>query len=436
MSYWPSKRTLLVILLFAVAVWLYISFPPWQKVFEGLRKNGPLCIITGSFLRRLALGGMMILFILAAALIIYFLIALWINKLHKARMSKSVPSIPLSPEEDELYTAVLRPKLPESNLRRYYYRLGALLLCVLIVGAGSNLFFMKLKQARRQCQAAKEILNIGGKVAYDEQGDVTPDALPWLRKLLGNDFFDNVTSAAFPAAAADGDLACLENLPKVDTLDVSGTGVSNAGLASLEGLRQLVFLKLDQTKISDAGLEHLKGLSNLQELSLENTRITDDGLAYLAKLSKLQVLVLDQTPVTDAGLAQLKELKQLHTLSLQGTRVGNDCLNYLAALPHLQELDISKTAITSAGLWRLKEIPRLRSLTLGGFLITDDDLECIKDLPYLESLSLIHTLNSDAGLAHLKGLMNLETLKLRDTKVSDKGILELQEASPNLKITK
>ena len=170
-------------------------------------------------------------------------------------------------------------------------------MCVLIVAAGSNLFFVKLKQARRQSEAAAIIQKLGGQVAYDDQGVVPPDALPRLRKLLGNDFFDNVIKATFPPAAGDADLACLEALPKLDTLDLSGTNVSDAGLASLEGLTQLDFLNLDQTKITDAGLEHLKGLSNLQELSLGNTRVTDAGLAYLEKLSKLQVLVSRSNPV-------------------------------------------------------------------------------------------------------------------------------------------
>jgi hypothetical protein len=75
-------------------------------------------------------------------------------------------------------------------------------------------------------------------------------------------------------------------------------------------------------------------------------------------------------------------------------------------------------------------------LTLGGFVITDDDLDCLKDLPYLESLTLIHTLNSDAGLEHLKGLVNLYRLSLKNTNVTEAGIQDLQQALPNLKISR
>ncbi len=436
MHYRPSSRAIYIILLLALVPWLYISYPFWKGAFISLKTKGLSSIPSASFFYRAAFCGLTLFFILAAGLIVYFLIVFCINKFHKARMSKSLPSIPLSPEEEELYSALLKPKFPESKLRWYQYRLGSLMLCVLIVALGSNLFAVFQKKARRQSEAAAIIQELGGQVAYDDQGVVPPDAFPGLRKLLGNDFFDNVIQATFPPAAGDADLACLEALPKLDTLDLSGTHVSNAGLASLEGLAQLAFLNLDQTKITDAGLEHLKGLTNLQELSLGNTRVTDAGLAHLEKLSKLQLLVLDQTPITNAGLAHLKNLKQLQTLNLQGTQLTDDCLNYFAMLSHVQKLDISETTITSAGLRRLKEIPRLRSLTLGGFLITDDDLKCLKDLPYLESLTLIHTINSDAGLEHLKGLENLYRLSLTNTNVTDAGIQDLQKALPHLKISR
>jgi hypothetical protein len=425
MQYRPSSRTIYITLLLALAPWLYMSYPFWKDAFTSLKTKGLSSIPSASFFYRAAFCALTLFFILAIVLIVYFLIVFCINKFHKTRMSKSLPSIPLSPEEHELYSAVLKPKSLESKLRRYYYRLGVMLLCVLTVAAGSNLFFMKLKQARLQNQAVADILNSGGQVAYDEQGMVPPDAFPHLRKLLGNDFFDNVIKATFPPTAGDADLACLEALPKLDTLDLSGTHVSDAGLASLERQIQLTFLNLDQTKITDASLEHLKGLSNLQELSLVNTRVTDAGLAYLEKLTKLQVLVLDQTPITNAGLAHLKNLKQLHSLSLHGTRLTDDCLNNLASLRSVQELDISRTAITSAGLRRLKEIPRLRSLTLGGFLITDDDLACLKDLPYLESLTLVHTLNSDAGLEKLGAMTSLRAVYLNDISITEAGLEHL-----------
>ena len=68
-----------------------------------------------------------------------------------------------------------------------------------------------------------------------------PPGPAWLRKLLGDDLFVNVTK-----------------------VDLRGSQVSDAGLKHLKGLTQLQELNLNDTKVSDAGLQHLKGLTQLQ----------------------------------------------------------------------------------------------------------------------------------------------------------------------------
>jgi hypothetical protein len=42
---------------------------------------------------------------------------------------------------------------------------------------------------------------------------------------------------------------------------------------------------------------------------------------------------------------------------------------------------------------------------------------------------------TDAGLEHIKGLTRLRNLSLKDTRVSDEGVKELQEALPNCEIS-
>jgi len=49
------------------------------------------------------------------------------------------------------------------------------------------------------------------------------------------------------------------------------------------GLTSLQTLNLYGTKVTDAGLEHLKGFTNLETLSLYGTQITSAGVADLQK---------------------------------------------------------------------------------------------------------------------------------------------------------
>jgi hypothetical protein len=127
-------------------------------------------------------------------------------------------------------------------------------------------FVVKMGEARKQKTAVEEIENLGGGVWYDYQFDAAgneiqwaePPGDPWLRRVLGDDFFINVT-----------------------------------------------MLDLTQTDIPDAGLEHLEWLPKLQSLSL-GACVTDAGLRYLERLPGLRTLNLGRSQVSDAGVKRLQ----------------------------------------------------------------------------------------------------------------------------------
>ena len=68
-------------------------------------------------------------------------------------------------------------------------------------------------------------------------------------------------------------------------------------------------MDLSKTGVTDAGLVHLQGLTALKELCLQETRITDAGLARLYPL-RIDSLALRGTQVTDAGLEEFKKTRQ------------------------------------------------------------------------------------------------------------------------------
>ncbi|MBI1319337.1 MAG: c-type cytochrome [Candidatus Hydrogenedens sp.] len=102
-----------------------------------------------------------------------------------------------------------------------------------------------------------------------------------------------------PGGATDEHLALLAPLAgHITWLDLSGTGVTDAGLAQLAALGRLTSLHLERTGISDAGLAHLKGLQHLEYLNLYGTKVTGAGVEQLAELKQLRRLYLWQTEVT------------------------------------------------------------------------------------------------------------------------------------------
>jgi hypothetical protein len=88
-----------------------------------------------------------------------------------------------------------------------------------------------------------------------------PDARPaWLRKSLGDDFFDDVIGVYRPDSK-----------------------IKDADLEYLKRLTRLEDLSLRNTQVTDAGLEHLKGLTRLEWLELRGTNVTDEGVKRFQK---------------------------------------------------------------------------------------------------------------------------------------------------------
>lgn len=98
-------------------------------------------------------------------------------------------------------------------------------------------------------------------------------------------------------------LALKDNIVQVD---LGRTVVTDATLKNtLSQLPRLVSLDLRQTKVTDAGLESLSGLTKLQSLNLYGTEVTDAGLKHLAKIKSLKNVYLWQSKATEAGVKQL-----------------------------------------------------------------------------------------------------------------------------------
>ena len=148
---------------------------------------------------------------------------------------------------------------------RLRFQYGILSLLVLVVAVALPFAWLKteMNKATKQREAVEEITKVAGEVYYDYQYDPSnttgqPTEPAWLRGLLGNDLFANVT---------------------VVVLDHSE--ISDAGLEHLKGLTQLQELRLDYTRVTDAGVQNLKGLTRLQELHLDGTEVSDKDVGKL-----------------------------------------------------------------------------------------------------------------------------------------------------------
>ena len=114
------------------------------------------------------------------------------------------------------------------------------------------------------------------------------------------------------------------------TAAIAGTSFGDAELQKLGSVGgDLLWLDLSRTGVTDAGLKVLAKMPKLERLDLRGTAVGDDGVRALASLSNLQTLSLYGTGVTDAGLESLRGLPSLRRVYVGGTKVtepGRDAL--------------------------------------------------------------------------------------------------------------
>jgi hypothetical protein len=370
----------------------------------------------------------------------------------------------------------------EKSRRRWFHlSLRGLMVLVLVVGGGIG---WKANRARTQRRAVAAIKAAGGSATYDFEypnngipKPKEPSAPRWLRRVIGDEYFQEVASVGFSNPVAADDLAVIESFDRLEAffigdsskigdglmhlrrlrrlgrIQLTGPGITDDRLAELASVRGLKSIVLQRTPVTDAGLRHFAGLSKLEHLTIYDAQgVTDAGLIPLAKLPRLRSLYLRQAPrVTDLAFANLREkLPDLETFALNGTGITDAGLVHLKEMPRLKHLEFQSTKVTDAGLANLASLVELNSLFLNGTGLTDSGLETIQKLGKLQTLFINGTKITDAGIARLDGLSHLvdfgasvnpsvtdssvehlvkftelQTLTLLRTKLSDAGLAKL-----------
>jgi hypothetical protein len=75
----------------------------------------------------------------------------------------------------------------------------------------------------------------------------------------------------------------VELFPKLETLNLNGSQITDDSLAVLQKMPYLEFLDVSNVDISDKGLEYLKELPSLKELYITHTKVTSSGIEGLKR---------------------------------------------------------------------------------------------------------------------------------------------------------
>lgn len=214
---------------------------------------------------------------------------------------------------------------------------------------------------------------LGERIIYNNDGEATTvclrsqDASPEMLRAI--EVFPElygfgVVDANVEAAAIVPVLRQLPNLTYAHF--VRCPRVTDGILPEVAALPKLESLNLDATGITDEGLSSLLVSRSLISVSLSQTAITDAGIKTMANLPTLVSLHFCDTPVTDEGLKALRGHERLKVVWASGAKIGDEGMAHLATCPLLTEVLARRTHLTDAGIEAIAKAKKLRLLYASG----------------------------------------------------------------------
>lgn len=231
-------------------------------------------------------------------------------------------------------------------------------------------------------------------------------------------------------AAVAGVIANLSKLPKLRSVLLSGSDVTDQGLAEIGKITGLENLDLRGCAVSDLGVSELAGLARLKSIKFSGkagqTQVTDAAMATLGKLTSLKVIAIDFLPISDQGIASLSGLVEIKELYMAGAAVSDEVAETLVKFPALAKLRIAGTKFSSQGLAKVAGLVEIVELDISDCPGIDNDaLSTIAGFKKLSKLNLYSTAVGDADWGKLAGLGELRWLNIDKTNITDQSMAGL-----------
>lgn len=170
------------------------------------------------------------------------------------------------------------------------------------------------------------------------------DSLVTMTAMLpdGRPPFPNLESLEFDEVYVHGQaLEQLQNLPKLNRLQFLNYGVSEQGIVALQkvaGLRSIV----GRCRLSDAAARALTAIPRLETLDISGDGLTDEGIQSIASIESLKHLTLTDLEISETTAEALGRLPVLERLCLVRCHIADYACVKLAPLQRLRSLYVTK----------------------------------------------------------------------------------------------
>jgi serine/threonine protein kinase len=168
----------------------------------------------------------------------------------------------------------------------------------------------------------------GVKNLYLDESEADADAIPDLNK------FRHLRVLSIPKTGLTGtDLSRLTNIapleilsleklvhideflradatkmPRLNTLNLSTCGLTDASMSDIAKIKSLCLLNLDHNHITEVGLKELTALPHLAKLNLKDDNFGPGAFPLFLKMKKLDFLELSSTELTESDIVKLRKL--------------------------------------------------------------------------------------------------------------------------------
>jgi len=219
------------------------------------------------------------------------------------------------------------PSLATFKRRWVQFSLRRLLFATLVVAVGLGTLGPPMRRANEQRAVVAMVAKFGGAARYDFEDLRSWTGGPrhhpannlWLRKLLGDDFFDRLVELEV-------------GTPFYPYQSHTSAALDDDGFRLITSLTDLRILKVADSRLTDDGAKTISWLINLEELQLSSPLITGQTLEAVAHLPKLRRLTLRAPEITDSAVDKIGSMKHLQQVDLRETNVSRKGLNRLHQL--------------------------------------------------------------------------------------------------------
>jgi Leucine Rich repeat len=189
------------------------------------------------------------------------------------------------------------------RLRRVFVCIGAIAIAILA------LLVIYGAPALRQWSVERSWAKDGATVTCDGRGELKTLVAHFapvefdrssLKRIPGSQSLEVLVLMYTPVT--DDDLSNVRDVPRLRTLAINGTDVTDRGIARIAAIRSLEVVSLENTVVTDACISDLVQLQNLRELNVRGTKLSDNGVEQL-KRQLPNAKIYWGTPLVPAGVS-------------------------------------------------------------------------------------------------------------------------------------